>query len=352
MSWSGLTGELPPSFIMYTSGSTGLPKGAVLTYENVWANILDIQSYFEVKSDDHLLIHRSLSHASVMTGEFLYGIIAGAQLTFYHEAFVPRRLLHFMENKRITVFCSTPTILYQLALDKSDYSLPLLRQVALMGEYLHKQVTLKIKEKFPHVHFYLLYGQTEAAPRITYLPSCYFTVKEGCIGIPLPSIEIRIIDEEGNEMKHGQSGELLVRGPNIFLGYWAQPELTAVKLQGGWLHTGDMVYEGEDRYLYISGRKDDMIIRAGMNIYPKEIEEVLLEDARIREVVVSGIADPRYGQKLQIMLVPDIEGMITKADVLQICQRKLASYQYPDVIHIVKEIPRNAVGKIIRKQFM
>ncbi|MCD1258650.1 acyl--CoA ligase [Paenibacillus athensensis] len=346
----GLPAEMPASFIMYTSGSTGKPKGAVLTHANILANIEDIRTYFEVGPGDHVLINRSLSHASVMTGEFLYGLIYGARVTFYTEAFVPRRLLSFMETNGVTIFCSTPTIFYQMALDRSDYRVPSLRKVALMGEYLHKQVSLKISERFSHVEFFMLYGQTEASPRITYLPSRYFTEKESCIGMTLPSMEFRIIDENGRDVEPGEPGELLVRGPNIFWGYWDQPELTAVKLRDGWLHTGDMVAQGEGRFLYISGRKDDMIIRAGMNIYPREVEDVLLADERVREAIVFGVADPKYGQKLHVCAVPYVEGGLTPADVLDICKKKLATYQYPDAVDIVQQIPRNAAGKIMRRQ--
>jgi long-chain acyl-CoA synthetase len=344
--------SLPPSFIMYTSGSTGKPKGAVLTYANIAANIKDIRTYFDISPGDHILINRSLSHVSVMTGEFLYGIICGARITFNNEPFVPRRLLSFIESNGITVFCSTPTIFYQLTLDRSEYRLPEMRKVALMGEYLHRQVALKIQERFPQVEFYMLYGQTEASPRITYLPPAYFTTKEGSIGIPLPSMEIRVNNEEGLPASEGESGELLVKGPNIFLGYWDQPELTAVKLQSGWLHTGDMVAQGEDGFLYISGRKDDMMIRAGMNIYPKEIEDVLLEDERIREVVVFGVADPKFGQKIHVTVVHHPDQTVTQADILDICKSKLASYQYPDKVDIVQDIPRNSAGKIMRRQII
>ncbi|MEW9699665.1 class I adenylate-forming enzyme family protein [Paenibacillus sp. SI8] len=342
--------SMPASFVMYTSGSTGKPKGTILTYDNVKANMEDIERYFGLTSDDHILINRSLSHASVMTGEFLLGCVCGAQITFYNEPFMPRRLLSFMEKEQITVFCTTPTVFYQLAMDKVERVLPKLRKVALMGEYLHKQVALKISEKFPHVSFYMLYGQTEASPRITYLPPDYFTVKEGCIGIPIASMQAEIIDEEGNRLGIGEKGELIVKGPNVFLGYWENPELTAKKLKDGWLYTGDVVYRGEDNFLYIEGRKDDMIIRAGMNIYPKEIEDVLLEDERIRECVVSGAADPRYGQKLQVSVVPHPDLVLTSADVIDLCKSRLASYQFPDIVQIVSEIPRNSAGKIMRRQ--
>lgn len=339
-------------FVMYTSGSTGKPKGAILTYHNILANIEDIKTYFEISNDDHIIINRSLSHASVMTGEFLYGLICGARITFYNEAFIPRRLLSFMESNHITILCTTPTIFYQLALDKAEYRMLQLKKVALMGEYLHKQVALKISQRFPHIKFYMLYGQTEASPRITYLAPQYFADKEGCIGKPLPSISIQIIDERGNPLSTGETGELIVKGPNIFVSYWEAPELTSAKLKDGWLYTGDMVSQGEDGFLYIAGRKDDMIIRAGMNIYPKEIEDVLLEDERIKEVIVFGTTDLQYGQKINISVVPFGGIEIREVDVVYICRKKLAPYQYPDKVNVVNEIPRNMAGKTIRKQIV
>ncbi|MDP5274595.1 class I adenylate-forming enzyme family protein [Chengkuizengella axinellae] len=341
---------LPSSFIMYTSGSTGDPKGAIITYQNILSNIQDIISYFKVTAQDHILINRSLSHASVLTGELLYGLISGARISYYTETFIPRRLLRFIEEKEITVFCSTPTVFNQIALDKSKYQCPSLKRVALMGEYLHKQVALQVRKRFPHVEFYMNYGQTEASPRITYLPSRYFTAKESCIGIPLPSIEIDIVDEFGASVDLGAKGELIVKGPNVFKGYWNLPKLTVHKLKNGWLYTGDIVSLGEDGYIYIFGRRDDMIIRAGMNIYPKEIEDVLLEDHRVREVVVFGTKEPKYGQKINVHVIPDEAVELTVSNIMGICRKELASYQYPDEIEIVNEIPKNLAGKIMRKQ--
>jgi acyl-CoA synthetase (AMP-forming)/AMP-acid ligase II len=344
--------SIAASFIMYTSGSTGKPKGALLSYANILANIADIQTYFEVTSTDHILINRSLSHASVLTGEFLYGLICGARLTFYNEAYMPRRLLSYMEVHQVTIFCTTPTIFYQLALDKAEYRMLRLKKVALMGEYLHKQISLKISERFPHVQFYMLYGQTEASPRITHLAPKYFAEKESCIGTPLPSIQIQIVDDTGQALGIGEKGELLVKGPNIFSGYWDAPELTSSKLKQGWLYTGDVVYKGEDGLLYIAGRKDDMIIRAGMNIYPKEIEDALLEDDRIREIIVFGTNDIYFGQRLNITVVPFLDKQLNEADIVDLCRHKLATYQYPDKVNIVEEIPRNMAGKTMRTQIV
>jgi long-chain acyl-CoA synthetase len=340
----------PDSFIMYTSGSTGKPKGALLSHSNIAANIDGIRTYFPVHSEDRLLIHRSLSHASVLTGELLYGLLNGACLVFYHEPFHPRRMLRFMEEQRITVMGTTPTIFYKLALDRSDYGLDGLRQVALMGEFLHQQVAKQVRERFAHVKFFMLYGQTEASPRITYLAPEWFGVKEGCIGTVLPGMEFRIAQVDGKTVGEGEIGELVVKGANIFRGYWRQPHLTAMKLRDGWLYTGDMVYQGKDGFLYIAGRKDDMMIRAGMNIYPIEVENALLQDPRVREVIVFGTPDPRYGQKIHVHVVPVEREGLTKGDVMVLCKQRLSSYQYPDEVEIVDEIPRSAAGKTIRRK--
>ena len=219
-----------------------------------------------------------------------------------------------------------------------------------MGEFLHIQVANKVQERFPHTSFVMNYGQTEAAPRLTYLPHHFFTVKEACIGVPLPSVQVKIVDDSGQQVSDGQIGELAVKGPNLFIGYWNQPDLTSQKLRDGWLHTGDMVSRGHDGFLYIAGRKDDMIVRAGMNIYPKEIEDVLLDDDRVSEVVVYGVSDPEYGQRLCLDDVPKDADGLTTADLVDICRSQLPPFQYPDRIQIVEELPRNQAGKLVRKK--
>lgn len=153
----------------------------------------------------------------------------------------------------------------------------------------------------------------------------------------------------GEALPDGEIGELLARGPNVFSAYWDQPDMTEKKLEGGWLHTGDMAYRGTDGFFYIAGRKDDMIVRAGMNIYPKEMEDVLLDDPRIREAVVYGQNDPKYGQKLCVGVVPNDGIELQERDIVELCKQRLASYQYPDQVKIVNELPRNAAGKIMRK---
>lgn len=335
-------------FVMYTSGSTGLPKGSVLTERNVLANIRDIRTYFTVMPGDNLLITRAFCHAATLTGDFLYGLLSGARIVFDTEPFMARRLLAFMERHRISVYSSTPTIFYQLALDKSAIRPSSLRLAQIGGEYLHRQVAQTIAERFSDMDIYCIYGLTEASPRVSYVSLQQYVEKTGCIGLLLPSMEAFIADHSGEPLAAGEIGELVVKGPNVFLGYWEDEALTHRKLRNGWLYTGDMAYKGPEGCYYTAGRKDDMIIRAGMNIYPKEIEHPLVEDFRIREAYAFGVPNPRYGQQIHVRVVSQEGQSLTKADVMDICRSKLGSYQYPDVIEIVAEIPRSATGKSLR----
>lgn len=195
-------------------------------------------------------------------------------------------------------------------------------------------VAEKVRTAMPDTRIYNVYGLTEASPRISYLPCEQFDRHPTSVGVPLRSVQARIVD-----------GELLVRGLSIMKGYYRQPEATAKALDGGWLHTGDMVEADSNGYLYIHGRRDDMIIRGGMNIYPQEIENAVKQDGRIVDAMVWGTRDGRVGQKINIMaLAPGIG----ENELLQICRERLPGYQLPDHAQLVSALPRNGSGKLLR----
>ncbi|MCX8130517.1 MAG: acyl--CoA ligase [Clostridia bacterium] len=341
-----------PAMILFTSGTSGKPKGVMLSHTNILNNAEDVQHYFKVNSQDHMLILRPLCLVSAINAEFLVAMLNGARVSFYCDMFIPQRLLGFIYRMGCTVMTSTPTIFYQVIMCKSDISLPTLRKVGLSSEHAHPQIIQKLKGKFPTTEFYILYGLTEASPRVTYLPPEYFGDKLGCSGIPLRSVEVEIVDECGNEVRAYEMGEVTVKGPNIMMGYWQDLEQTAKKIRNGWLYTGDLGYMDEDGFLYVVGRKDDMIIRAGTNIYPQEIENALLQSKYIKEVVAWGEPDPRYGQRICIGVVPEKNTEMTNINVMSICREYLHPNQYPDEICIVEALQRNATGKLVRKKLL
>ena len=336
------------AFIMFTSGTTGVPKGVMLTHKNIISNIESISQYFNIASKDKILIARPLYHIAVMTGEFLYGLFCRAAIFFFRHDYNPKLLIKYIRKNDITTFGGTPTLLYYMA--KFCYNEKLsLKNIVISGERLQQTIAEKIAEAFYYVFIYHVYGLTEASPRVAALTPDMFCIKIGSIGKPIKNVAVKIVDENGNEVSNGIVGELSVKGLNITKGYWKNDLLTAKKIKNGWLYTGDMGYRDGEGYLYVFGRKDNMIIRAGMNIYPQEIENRLLQQEEIQEALVYGKEDVKFGQKICLEVVVNPAFDINHAGIMAICRKELPLHHIPVDIEVVKQLERNASGKIIRK---
>ena len=334
----------PPALIMCTSGTTGVPKGVMLTEHNIQTNAQDVAHYFSIGTEDSILISRPLYHAAVLTGEFLTSLINGVNIHFYSQPFQPSLLLKLIEKHNITTFCSTPTLLNILARLSKNREWPL-KHISISGECMSEAAGQSIRKAFPHAKIYFVYGMTEASPRISYLPPEHFDEMPACVGLPLPSVQLKIVGSDGCEVKHGEDGVLWVRGDNVMSGYYQQPELTRKVLRDGWLCTGDIACKNERGWLTIKGRSDDMIIRAGMNIYPQEIEAALQKDPRTKEVLAYGVTDPDKGVQIAIDISGDFRDV---KEVKQTCISTLLPYQIPSLITLVDELPKNGSGKIMR----
>ena len=322
------------ALIMCTSGTTGKPKGAMITEKNLVTNLNDIEKYFQINNTDHILIARPLYHCAVLTGELLISLMKGLQVSFFSEGFIPQRILSVARDKKITVLCGTPTLFYHLAVLNSKSKNPLdLRAIVVSGECMTKKAAKSIRDSFADSKIYNVYGLTEASPRACYLPPEEFDLKPLSVGIPLASLDTKIEDNE-----------LLLKGDSIMKGYYNDPDATAKSIRKGWLYTGDIAECDENGRLYIKCRRDNMIIRSGMNIYPQEIENALKQDERIRDVLAYGEKNETVSEKIHIKVV----SALCKSDVFEVCRKYLSSYQLPEVIEIVDEIPKNASGKVIR----
>lgn len=330
---------------LYTSGSTGTPKGIMLSAENLICNIEDIRSYFPITDSDTILISRPLYHSSVLTGEFLVALCAGAKIVFTSEFFQPLNILKLLKTNNVTVFGSTPTLMTMLSRFVREPEELYIRLLSISGECMTEGMAKTIRRSFPNADIYCGYGLSEASPRVAYLPAEDFDNDPTCAGIVLPSVRMRIARSNGKDAARCEIGEVLVKGNNVMTGYFNDAERTRNTVRRGWLHTGDLGYIGKNGRLYIKGRKDDMIIRAGMNIYPAEIENILSTDGRVCEVQVYGY---RKNDTQEIGMT--VSGDFYSTDeVMTMCRQYLPSYQMPSKIELVREIEKNTGGKRKRR---
>lgn len=333
-----------PAFIMCTSGTTGHPKGVMLSNDNIITNISDISDYFDISEDDSILISRPLYHASVLTGEFFTSLLKGTKIRFVSENFNPISLIHTINKYSITTFCGTPTIfgtLSRYCRSPNSY----IKNIGVSGECISSAIGDRMTKTFPDANIYHGYGLTEASPRVSYLPPPYFKEYSEYVGIPLKSVKVKIITNNGKVASPGEKGVLWVSGASIMLGYYKSMEQTNRVLNDGWLCTGDIASIDKSGFIKIFGRNDNMIIRAGVNIYPQEIEGILKNDTRVYDVYVYGIANERFGNEIAMKIAGNFKCV---DEVRVLCQETLPSYQIPAHIELVKEISHTPTGKIAR----
>lgn len=336
-----------PSLIMFTSGTTGSPKGAMISQENLLCNLYDIHKYFNISSKDTILISRPLYHCAVLTGEFLISILCGLDIVFYSGNFNPYALCQTIGKYQITVAAGTPTLFYHAAqMEKRLHKCSSLRVIVTSGECMTPTVATSIRSAFKNVHIYNVYGLTEASPRVSYLPPPLFNEFCTSVGFPLASLQVKILSKEGDEVAPGVDGELVVKGDSVMIGYYNDEEMTARRICDGWLYTGDIASMTEEGLITIKCRKDNMIIKAGINIYPQEIENAIKQCDGVSEAYVYADKDTQGRTIIHLMA----EGSdIDEFAIAKYCRKHLPTYEVPDDIRIVDEIPKNGSGKIIRK---
>jgi len=335
--------EKHPALIMCTSGTSGSPKGVMLSEQNIYTNVTDIAEYFDIETNDSILISRPLYHSAVLTGEFLLSLSKGVKIVFDSESFNPQSLWASIKKNNITTFCGTPTILSLMARFKKRAST--LKTICISGECLSAHDGKQIAEAFPEAKIFHVYGLTEASPRVCYLPSEYFNEYPDSVGLPLKSVKVKLLNRSGEEAQINEDALLYVKGENIMLGYYNNPELTKRTLQNGWLYTGDIASINSKGFIKIKGRNDDLIIRAGMNIYPQEIEGIVRSDPRVKEVYVYSYKDRHNIEQLGMKIAGDFKNA---DEVISLCIELLPGFQIPSSVELIKELPKNGSGKIIR----
>lgn len=323
------------AFIISTSGTTGMSKGAMITHENLISTMRDRAFHLGISEHDTMLISTPMCHSATLIGRFLIPLCNGTKIVFYNDEFSPAKLIHSMIESKATVFGGTPTSIYYLCrlIKKQQKVLPI-RTLYVGGECMLKSVAKQLRETFENSEIYHIYGLTEAGPRVSLLPPNLFEQFPQSIGSPFKNLEVKC-----------ERDELLVRGVSVMKGYYNAPEYTKKAIINGWLHTGDAAKIDELGKITIKGRMDEMIIRAGINIYPQEIENALKRDPRIIDVLASGKRDTSVTQKLHIQVVAD---KLSQKDLMSICTKVLRPYEIPDTVELVNKLPHSESGKLIR----
>ncbi len=319
------------AFLMFTSGTTGLPKGVMLTNENIISNLEYISSYFRLEGMKSICIGRPLVHIAVLTGELLYALCNGLTIYFYEESFMPQRLMAYFIKNQIDVFCATPTLFQALAESNKNTISPI-KVGVISGEILTEKAGERISNAFPETRFYNVYGLTEHSPRVSALVPLDFKRKLGSVGKPIGDVRLKI-----------ENGELLIKSSSVMKGYYLDKEKTKEKIRGGWLYTGDRVHYDSEGFLYIDGRKDGMLIRSGINIYPEEIERAAKDIEGVFECLAYGGVTDR-GTALCMKYVGTIEAKDLRKRLLNVLNPNII----PSKIEKVEEIARTASGKKLR----
>lgn len=334
--------------LLYTSGITGRPKGVMLTHKNLYTNAIAGAESLHIQKGEVNLIALPLNHAyGIATG--LTGTIFGAKSVLM-SWFQPEETLKLIELHKVNTCSVVPTMLIQLLKcpNKDKYDLKSMKRWICAAAPLKVEVWENFSKTFPG-KVLEAYGLTEAGPGVT-INRLNMPYKPGSVGLPYPGVQVSIQDENGNILQPNERGEICVRGPNVMKGYYKHPEETAQVIRDGWLHTGDAGYIDEDGYLFLTARIKDIIIRGGENIYPPDIERVLLQHPDITDVSVVAMHDDVYGEDVMAVVVPRQGSGLSEEAVLEFCEARLAKFQRPKKVVFVPVLPKSPVGKVLKRK--
>ena len=333
-----------PQLIIYTSGTTGLPKGVILTHGMITWNSINTNLGWGLRSDDRTVLHSSLFYTAgwnVFTLP-LFHIRATNVLV---RGFDADLILNLIERERLTLFFGVPT-LFQMLLESPRFASADLSSIRFMvsgGAPLTRKIFEAMKA-VKGIHLWEGYGLTEVGPN-----NFLANGKPGTVGHPMPHVDVKVVDADGREVPTGQEGELLLRGDHMCAGYWNKREATAEAIPDGWFHTGDLARIDEDGHVAIVGRKKDMIISGGINIYPAEIEKAIETHPRVAAVAVIGVPDEKWGEVGKAIVELKPGGTITLEDLQQYLADRLGKFKIPKYLAVVRELPRTAASGKVQK---
>jgi long-chain acyl-CoA synthetase len=335
--------------ILYTSGTTGTPKGAELTHSNLRRNCQIAARLFGLGAGAITLGALPLFHSFGQTCAMNATICAGGTLTLIPR-FDPAKALEIIQRDRVTVFEGVPTM-YGAMLhvpDRDRYDVSTLAICASGGSAMPVELMRGFEEAFG-CKVLEGYGLSETSPVASFNHPDRER-KPGSIGTPVDGVEMKVVDDDGNNVPQGEPGEIVIRGHNVMKGYWNRPDATAEAVSDGWLRTGDVATVDEDGYFFIVDRKKDMIIRGGYNVYPREIEEVLYEHPAVREAAVLGVPDDELGEEVGAAVALKDGADASAAELRDFVKGQVAAYKYPRQVWFVDDLPKGPTGKILKRE--
>ncbi|MGY1739083.1 long-chain-fatty-acid--CoA ligase [Geodermatophilus sp. SYSU D00684] len=344
--------EAAPAFIMYTSGTTGRPKGAVLTHHNLLVHVFSQVATLGVGPDDRVGAPGApLFHIAGLAGGLPPLLLGGTHVILASGGFDPVAVLDLIERERISNLFLVPAMWAAVVAVPgiAERDLSCLKRISWGAAPASTTLLRSMIDTFPQAEVVTAFGQTECSPVTCLLRGEDSIRKIGSVGTPMLNVEVRVVDDAMQDVPRGEVGEIVYRSPMVMKEYWGKPEATAEAFAGGWFHSGDLVREDEDGYFYVVDRKKDMIISGGENVYCAEVEDALAAHPGVAEVALIGVPDPRWGEAPLAVIAPrDPENPPTPAELSAWCGERLARYKHPREYSVVSALPRNPSGKVLK----
>lgn len=340
------------AIMLHTSGTTSNPKRVMLTHDNLLNNVVSNILSLKLQETDKGLIWIPMMFGYCNTALFLTHVYLGASLLIQEGTFTSKRFFEIVQNEKITNFTCVPSILLMILeyRYRERYDITSLRYICFGGGKMPEDKLSVLLQHYSEVGFVQTYGQTEASPRVTALLPEDAMRKLGSVGKAIPNVKVKVVDEFGKEVSKNQIGEIIVSGKNVMKGYYLHDEITQETIRNGWLYTGDLGYFDEEEYLYLVGRIKNIIISGGINIYPEEIEEILMENESVKEAYVFGVEDELLGEVVEAKVILNTqERKISERELKRFCMGRIARYKVPRKITIVEIIEKTYNGKIKRE---